>query len=534
MPRRPSGAIAPGREVALGERSVSRAVQRIAGDLDAVILKALRKEPERRYASVHELSEDIADHLAGKPVGARPDGAVYRIGKFVRRRRVEAVAMGLVAVSVIGGLVASTMQARRAERERARATEVTTFLTTMLGAANPGSFGRDVKVREVLDSAAVRAERLEQQPAFDAEIRKIIGDTYLALGEYPLAEQQFRRSLDAMRRMAPGGSREIATGLARLTMVLEFQGLYVAADSVLQEATRLYDRFGYADQASRVDHLDARGRILIRLGHMEPARAFLSQALEAQKAIVPANDSALANEYANLAIVTSELGRNDEAESLMVAAVEAARRAHGEVHPLVAAILSPLATIQERAGHMDRAGATYRTALSLRRELLGEQHPDYAWTMFNYADHLLLAGDNAGAAEWSRRVLALRGTSLEDAHPAVSTAMSVLGRALGRMDSLASGERWLRESLAVRRKAFPAGHYLIASSESILGEHLTLAGKLPQAERLLLDAEKALVAARGESAPIVRDARTRLVKLYERWGRDAEAARWRSALGAAS
>jgi hypothetical protein len=179
---------------------------------------------------------------------------------------------------------------------------------------------------------------------------------------------------------------------------------------------------------------------------------------------------------------------------------------------------------------MEKADSTYRLALALKKQLLGEEHPDYAWTMFNYADQLLLMGNNAGAAEWSRKVLALRGKTLQDEHPAIATSMSVLGRALGRMDSLPAGERWLRESLAVRTKVYPAGHFLIASSESILGEHLTLAGKFEQAEALLVGAEKALVASRGESAPIVKDARTRLVKLYEKWDRPNEAAEWRGKL----
>ena len=110
--------------------------------------------------------------------------------------------------------------------------------------------------------------------------------------------------------------------------------------------------------------------------------------------------------------------------------------------------------------------------------------------------------------------------------------MGVLGRSLDQMDSIAAGERWLRESLAIRRRVYPPGHYLISSAENILGEHFAIAKRFDQAEPMLLASEKALVAARGESAPIVQDARGRIVRMYEAWGKTDEEAIWRAKLKA--
>jgi eukaryotic-like serine/threonine-protein kinase len=102
--------------------------RRLRGDLDAIVLTALRKEPERRYASVAQLSEDVRLHLAGHPIVARPDTWGYRLSKFVRRHRVAAAAAVLVAASLVGGLGVAVWQARLArqasavaEMERARA-----------------------------------------------------------------------------------------------------------------------------------------------------------------------------------------------------------------------------------------------------------------------------------------------------------------------------------------------------------------------------------------------------------------------------
>ena len=108
-----------------------------------------------------------------------------------------------------------------------------------------------------------------------------------------------------------------------------------------------------------------------------------------------------------------------------------------------------------------------------------------------------------------------------------------MGRALDRLDSLAVGERWLRESLALRKEHLPEGHWLIVSSESILGEHYGLAGRYADAEQLLLASERRLVELRGETAPIVADARKRLVDLYRAWGKPAQLAEWERKLAQA-
>ena len=124
----------------------------------------------------------------------------------------------------------------------------------------------------------------------------------------------------------------------------------------------------------------------------------------------------------------------------------------------------------------------------------------------------------------------LRGVSIDDTHPAIAVSMQYLGRALGNMDSLVEGERWLRESLALRTKNLPSDHWLLASSESALGEHLALAHRYAEAETLLLQSEAKLVKYRGEKSPVVNDARVRLVKLYDAWGRKTDADNWRTKL----
>ena len=114
-PEKPSAAV---RQNSTGQTKLSR---QLSGDMDNIILMAMRKEPERRYASVEQFSEDIRRHLVGLPVGARQDTVRYRAGKFVRRHRWGVLASTLIALLLIGGAAFSTYQARRAERRRTAA-----------------------------------------------------------------------------------------------------------------------------------------------------------------------------------------------------------------------------------------------------------------------------------------------------------------------------------------------------------------------------------------------------------------------------
>ncbi len=521
-----STAITTERVAALGERSAGKVCKQVAGDVDAIIHTALRKEPERRYGSAEQLARDIALHLSGMPVTARPDGLGYRIGKLMRRRKVELIGASFAVVSLLGGIVASTLYARKAAEERDRVREVTAFLSSMLSAVDPSQLGREVTMREVLDSAAVRANSFVNRPHLEREIRDVIAGTYLALGEYDPALAEYRKGLEAARRAEPVPGHQVAQALSQLSTGYEYLGDYGTADSIFSEALGLKQRFGYRSKLERLEWLEHRGRLLGRLGKFADAIPYVREALTLHLELAPDNDSANAYYYHNLAVLVGETGNQDEADSLLRTALELERNAVGELHPLYAASLSAYSTVLDRMGRHESVDSTIREVLRIRALTLGEEHPDYAWTMFNYADFLVNEGRPTEAAMWARRVLALRGRTLDDAHPAISTAMQVLGRALAELDSLEQAEALMRESLKVREDNFPVGHWVIASSVSHLGAVIAKRKRFAEAESLLVMSERKLVELRGEEAPPVRDARLRLVTLYESWNRPDDAARW--------
>ncbi len=529
-PPAPSSLLTPDTARTLGGRSLASARHRLEGDLDAIILTALRKEPDRRYGSADQLLRDVDAHLDGMPVGARPERLSYRVGKFLGRRRVEVSAAVLLLLSLVGGIVATSRQASAANAERQRAEAIRDFLTTMLGAADPGALGRDVTVREVLDSATVRTENSTGSPDLLADIQEVIGETYLALGEYETARERFIRAVDLRHSIHPDGDRRSALALTKLSGAYVALGDYPLADSLLRQADAMLQRTTSADDPARADVLSARSALLQELDDLGTAETVQRAALAFRLRVSPGNDSMLANEYNDLAIILGQQGQVVAAESLHVLAVAHARRAYGEEHPAVAAVLSQHAFALEMAGRNPESDSLYRVAIALRRKVLGPEHPDYAWSLFQYAQFLQRREDWGGALARGREVLALRGRTLPETHPAVSTALQVVGLALSQLDSLEAAERYLRESLALRRTTFGPDHWLSASGEAVLGEYLTTVGRFAEAEPLLLRAEARLTEVRGDRSPQALDTRRRLVTLYDAWRRPTAAARWQATL----
>ena len=528
-PPRPSTVVDAAAAAASTERSAERLRSRLAGDLDAIILTALRKEPDRRYGSAEQLARDLERYLGGLPVSARPDNLRYRAGKFLRRRRLELAAAAVVVLSLAGGVAATLGQSHRVEVARARTSAINDFLLTMLGAADPGGLGRDVTVREVLDSAAVHADTLATQPALEADVRSAIGRTYLGLGEYGSAAVQFDRALTVRRQVAGGEDPSVATALSYVAGAHEMQGEYVASDSLYREALAVFVRSHGSNDTVHAELLDNVARARHQLGDLQGAERLQREAIEFREQVIGADDPDLVYSLNNLAVLLGDQGKLAAAESLHAKAVTVTRRIYGDRHPLVAATMSSYASVLELRGKLAESDSVFRLTLALERDILGPEHPDYAWTLFNYANFLLRRERFAEAESASREVLALRGRTLPDAHPAVGSAMQALGVALARQGNMEEGERWLRESLELRRAQLPEGHWLIASGESVLGEQLARAGRYAEAERLLVPAAERLLAERGAESPQVRDARRRVAEMYEGWGRPADAARWRSA-----
>ncbi len=190
-PARPSAAATGASESRIETEAETGVLpRRLRGDLDAIVMKAIRKEPARRYGSVGELADDIHRHLEAQPVRARRGTLSYRTGKFMRRHRVSLLGAAVVAVALAGGLVATLREARRARIAEARAQRRFDDVRKL---ANSFLFEFHDAIRGLPGSTAARAllvkrgleylDGLAQESAGDRELRRELSEAYQKVGD---------------------------------------------------------------------------------------------------------------------------------------------------------------------------------------------------------------------------------------------------------------------------------------------------------------------------------------------------------------
>jgi eukaryotic-like serine/threonine-protein kinase len=505
-----------------------RLARALAGDLDQIVLKALRKEPGRRYAAVADLAADIGHHLAGRTVSARPDTLAYRAARFVRRHRTAVAAAALVALGLVGGMVAYARQARlarveaaRAEVERAKADHVRAFLVKTLSSADPvQGAGRLVTVAEVLDSASRRlAGDLAGQPEIEASLRDTLGETYLSLGLTHEAEGEYRRALALV-------GPDSAAARVGLGHALSDQGRWSEAASELDRAIAACGAMT-RPLAACADALDLKMVSLQNLGHGKEAAVVGREALALLERSFPDDKARLASVLNNLGICLGNQGSPRDAEAFHRRAVDAARAAYGEHNPLTADVTANLASVLDIEGRYAEAEPLYRRALELQGSTRGERHFTFIRTLTSYANLLWLMRRYPEAEPLARRAQALAIQALGEENPYTAYAETTLGAILLDNGKPAEAESHIRFALAARRTSLPAGHWLIASARSNLGAALLGEHKYVEAERELAEAYAVLAADRGPQHEKSLLTARRLAELYTATGRPAEAKHFR-------
>src|SRR5205085_442845 len=243
--RRRGGAatLAEGTPVTASPRHRAAASQ-LKGDLDNIVLMAMRKEPQRRYASVEQFAEDIRRHLDGLPVIARKDTFAYRAGKFVTRNKVAVGVALAFALLLAASLVLIVQQSVRAARERDKAKQVSQFLTEIFEVSDPGqSRGNTVTAREILDKGAERIDReLSGEPETQATLMATMGAVYERLGLYDDAAPLLEKSLNNRLALFGRDHPDVAESMLSLAIINYDRSRYAEAEPLYRESLAIRRR----------------------------------------------------------------------------------------------------------------------------------------------------------------------------------------------------------------------------------------------------------------------------------------------------
>ena len=544
----------------------SKLSRRLAGDLDNIIMMAMRKEPERRYQSVEQFSEDLRRHLAGRPVVARKDTFGYRAGKFIRRHRAGVAILALLMILAIGMTVQAVRIARerdRANQEAATAQAVTQSLVAMFEVAEPSKArGNLITARELLDQGAEKVVReLKNQPVVQAKLMDTIGLLYQSIGLYDREQPLLEEALK-LRRQALGTEHlDVATSLSHLAESARLKGDYAMSESLFREALAIRRKLLGEEHADVAESLNSLGCLLVDRGNFGEADPMLRQALAMRRKLLGEEHMDVADSLTSLGRLLSDTGKFSQAESLYRQSLTMRRKLFGNEHLLVAIDLNNLAAMLQEQGDYQGAETRFREVLAMRRKLLGAEHPEVVVSLANLASVLQDTGNNEEAEQLYRHVLTLRRKLYGEEHPKIATTMHNLATLLRDKGDYEEAEALFRQSLTMRRKllgnehpevgsslyslavllylkgeysesektqrealdtyrkALKPYHWMIHRSRSALGACLIKLQRYHEAEEQLLAGYAGLKATMGDQHAQTQKAVSYLIELYDSWGR---------------
>ncbi len=491
-------------------------IRSLDADLETIILKALLKDRERRYASAASLADDVRRFLSKEPISARPTSLWYQARMFARRNRVASVAVMLAAASMLSATAISvrfavsekrqrivaeraqsqaeeqqSLAARNAEealRQFKTATAINDFLQVdLLSAGNPmNQPDRDVTVREIMDQAAARIDqKFADSPLVEAGIRRAIGLAYKNLGEYTEADQHLRRSLNLI---VSHNANDLATAsdVRNDLAILYLQSGRVAeAEALLVENAELLRReFGEQDlryllTLSDLGHL--------RYQQMDYVRAEpqLMAALDGLRRVAGEQDRSTIIAASNLAALYRDQGKPAIARPLAQEAVANLTSLLGEQHPDTLSAMHNLASIYESLDQFEDAEQLYQRTLELQRAVLGPEHPLTLNTIGNLGYLQGRVGRFSESESLYTEVLKARQRVLGRQHPDTLISMNNLAGALRDQQKWTEAEKLLAGATSMAERTLGTDHAYTVIFRAAWGQCLMKTGQLESAEAQL-------------------------------------------------
>ncbi len=540
---RASGGQSDPEAIAANRRVTPRRLRRqLSGDLDRVVMTALRKKPTRRYGSADALLEDLRRYRRGQPISAQPDTLSYRLRKFVGRHKLPAAAAAVVVMSLIGATAVSLNYAFQANRQAAIATAVVDFLRDdVLGKADPAQEAdRNIRLRTVLDRAADSiGERFGDEPLVQAALRSTLGSAYSGLGEFDVARQHLEQAYALRSEHLGSSSADAIESRSAVAEAMIEAGDYDDAAAIVAElVTSTPDKLGsehpvtlaalklealvhdglgdYGKAAAAMSvaldqHRNALGPrhpdtltvendlalIFVDAGNYDAAEPLLRSVLAARREVLGATHPHTLLSHASLGYLLTHSGRPREAEPELNAVVSSADRILGEDHPNTAAYLNLLADSLRGQERFDEALQVSRRALRIQREALGNEHPQTRISIVMNGVLLQALGRLAEAEVFLRESHELAVRTLGADHPSALIAGNNLASLQLDAGHAEAAEELARDTVLQAKSALPDGYWLIGAFQTNHGRALLEIGQFSEAEAVLNEASGALSSALG-------------------------------------
>ncbi len=508
-PPRPSSRLATlgdrAAEIASSRRTDPGVLRRqLEGDLDAITLKALEKDRNRRYGTASDLASDLARYLAHEPVRATPPSRGYRLRKYVRRHRVGVAVASALVLLLLAFAGTMGLQARRiarerdranAERDRAnlqrdRANRISEFMIRMFTVSDPSEArGNTVTAREILDKASGEIETgLAGQPELRNLLMDYMGETYVNLGLFAEARALVTRALEISRKALGPDHIETLRSANLLAKILAMTGNWEEAEAQFRSTYEAQARSLGPEHEQTLKSLVNLSIIASERGRDDDAERIGRTAVAMLSRVRgPENFDTLVAKNSLAEFLTREGGKAKlaEAEQLERAALAAQKRKFGPEHQeTLHSILNLAETLEMEGGHREEVESLVRGVVEVERRIVGAEHPDTLQAERHLADSLRDNGRLAESEQLDRKVLAIQRHVLGSSHPDTLSTLTSLARTLSAAGKLVEAEALTREALGVQRLMLGAQHRATLVTAEVLLSILLGERRLAEAAKL--------------------------------------------------
>jgi len=491
-PDPPSAAVTDPHDVSDGGSTPGELRRTLRGDLDTIVMKALRKEPDRRYDSVEQLADDLRRFLDGRPVSAHPDSWTYRAGKFARRHREGVVAAAVIVLLLIGYGATITWHTQRtqaaldqAQREARKSEQITDVFVGLFERADPyqatGSathLSDTLTIRELLRQGAEQARReLSDQPEVQATMMYTLGRIYRQ------------------------------------------RGYHDEAAALLDDAIALQQQHLSPTHPDRATSLHERARLLRYEGQMQRAARLYRESLSIQRRHLGNEHPAIADNIRELAIIAAREGRYSQADSLFREALAMRKSLHGRNHPDVASELHALGLLYFLKEELDEAERLLRRARTIHRRHVDAEHPLLAETLGRLGQVLVKQGELEEAEPLLKKARAIRKEQFPEVHPSRAAGLNNMGRLLQKKGDYAAADSLHRKAQSIYQQLYGDTNLDAANTLYERGQAHRAQGDYATSERLYKQAAAMQRSLHGPEHPATRRSRKALIELYRAWNK---------------
>lgn len=517
----------------------------LRGDLEFIVLKALEKEPERRYDSATALADDVRHYLRNEPIQARRPSTVYRLRKFATRHRTVVVLSVLLGLSIVTLIAVGVTQAVRTARQRDAAliakrdaTEarryaeaIAGFLIGMLeGPDAIPSQQEEPTLRDIMENAADRVQtELAGEPLVRARVELVLADAFAKLADFDRATTLAEEALSTRKSVLGDGHLDVAEAMIALSKVCAKRADHAGARSWAERALAIrQEQLPETDPLIAATYTDL-GAASYYAGDFEAAAKDFRTALALETRSRDADELETARTKSSLGMALIKCGLLEEAQELLTDALAVRRQRLGD-HLDTTFVLDNLAHLAFAQGDFAAAESWLAEEVAMSRRLFHNKHMRLAFVLNNYA---FLVRKNHGpeaALPIFQEALQIRRAATGGVHPDVAASLIELGNTEMKLGHFNSAKAYYAEALDMRRELFGASHDLVAGALRALGKAHLKDGEHRRAEELLLESYAIFRQNHGDEPKQAAATVRLLVELYEGVGSVANAAAWRARL----